>query len=738
MSASATDQTIIGGGPPPESKIRSKLDAAIFTTPGQAGKIHRFTVLRVLGEGGMGVVYAAYDEELDRRVAIKLVRDDLHEGSQGGSRMLREAQAMARVSHPNVVQVYEVGKFAGQVFLAMEYIKGLPLNDWVNAEERSWQEIRDMYIQAGLGIAAAHAQGLVHRDFKPDNVLVGNDGRARVLDFGLARAEDSAARSPNATDSMLMSMSALTTSNSAFEAKLTVVGTIMGTPAYMSPEQHMGMPTEAPSDQFSFCVALYEAIYAQHPFPGESYQELAEAVTCGEPRQPPRSNVPDWLLQALLTGMAVNPDDRHPSMDTLLAALSQDSAPVVTPRSRWLWPAVTLFVAACAVLVTLSLVADGDPSPEELAMIQNLEKEAREAADHKLWVYPDPDDLDDTAFRRVAALESLEGNADAAGDATAKELRIEFAEQLVALGDKYYGDKVTRATARDYYTQALVFQPDNTTALKRAGTSMGQIAELRERAKSTDFSDEELSIAEIPKALASATDEEIGARLVKIHRRPETRSLGSMMATRSMMEKFGAPADDGQLLATKQPKEPTEDPIEPKNELEAEVEDPDTENPDTASKGKGTGKGKGKSKGKDKAKNNPNQGGGEDQPIEPYDVSRSQELSKKAKAAHNQGALAKAEQLYNQALGAWNQNPAALIGLSDINFDRASFDRAVKFAKRAVAADPRNAGYRLRLGDAYFKVFRYNDARRSYEKAASLGSKRAKERLDRVREKTGE
>ncbi len=726
----------MGGGPPPESKIRSKLDAAIFTTPGQAGKIHRFTVLRVLGEGGMGVVYAAYDEELDRRLAIKLVRDDLHEGSQGGSRMLREAQAMARVSHPNVVQVYEVGKFAGQIFLAMEYIKGLPLTDWVNAEEHDWREIRDMYIQAGRGIAAAHAQGLVHRDFKPDNVLVGSDGRARVLDFGLARAEDSAARSPNAADSMLMS--ALATSNSAFEAKLTVVGTIMGTPAYMSPEQHMGMPTGAPSDQFSFCVALYESIYGQHPFPGESYQELAEAVTCGKPLPPPRCNVPDWLLQALLTGMAVDPDERHPSMDTLLAELSQDSTPIASTRSRWLWPAVTIFAVASAVLVTLSLVADRDPSPEELAMIQNLETEAREAADHKLWVYPDADDLDNTAFRRVAALESLEGNADAAGDERAKELRIEFAEQLVALGDKYYEDKVTRATARDYYTQALVFQPDNPTALLRAGASIGQIADLGERAMTTEFLEGELVAGEVAKVLASDNDEEIAPGLAKIQRRPEARSLSSKLVMRPMMAKFGASDNNAELLAAAQPKDPPEDPLLPADE--PGTDDTDTDTDDTAGKGKGKSKGKSKGKGKGKGKgaNNSSQGGSDDEPIEPYDILRSEELSKEAEAARRRGALNEAEQLFNQALGAWNQNPAALMGLSDINFDRASFDRAVKFAKRAVAAKPRDSGYRLRLGDAYFKVLRYNDARRSYEKAASLGNKKAKERLERVRTKTGE
>jgi serine/threonine protein kinase len=175
---SGLDRTAIGhagSGPP-------SLDETLPRS-GDPRRIHRFAVLRQLGAGGMGVVYAAYDEELDRRVAIKVVREDMV-ASQGRSRMLREAQAMAKVSHPNVVQVYEVGEFAGQVFVAMEFVKGITLADWLTAEERAWEEILEMYLQAGRGLAAAHHQGLVHRDFKPDNVLVGADGRARVLDFG--------------------------------------------------------------------------------------------------------------------------------------------------------------------------------------------------------------------------------------------------------------------------------------------------------------------------------------------------------------------------------------------------------------------------------------------------------------------------------------------------------------------------------------------------------------------------
>jgi hypothetical protein len=142
------------------------LEALIFAQPGKPGQINRFAVLRLLGAGGMGVVYAAYDEELDRRVAIKVLRDDRGSGSEGRSRMLREAQAMAKLSHANVVQVYEVGEFAGQIFMAMEFVKGKTLHEWL-AEEHSWEEILAVFVQAGHGLAAAHRQGIVHRDFKP-------------------------------------------------------------------------------------------------------------------------------------------------------------------------------------------------------------------------------------------------------------------------------------------------------------------------------------------------------------------------------------------------------------------------------------------------------------------------------------------------------------------------------------------------------------------------------------------
>ncbi|MFO0576093.1 MAG: serine/threonine-protein kinase, partial [Polyangia bacterium] len=202
----------------------------------EAHRIGRYAVLRQLGEGGMGVVLAAYDEELDRKAALKLLRDRSERAAEHRIRILREAQAMARVSHPNVVQVYEVGEFSqpgepdSHVFIAMEYIDGETLHAWQDRPGRSWVEILRMYLAAGQGLLAAHQSGLVHRDFKPDNVLVGSDGRPRVADFGLARGGEASEAEP------LPQATGLSEQSGLLISPLTQAGAILGTPMYMSPE----------------------------------------------------------------------------------------------------------------------------------------------------------------------------------------------------------------------------------------------------------------------------------------------------------------------------------------------------------------------------------------------------------------------------------------------------------------------------------------------------------------------
>ncbi|MDY7231774.1 serine/threonine-protein kinase [Hyalangium rubrum] len=294
--------------------------------------VGRYLVLERLGAGGMGVVYAAYDPELDRRVALKLLRTRGLglELEAGRALLLREAQAMARVSHPHVVPIYDVGTFGEQVFLAMELVEAQTLRQWLLVAPRSWREVRDAFVQAGRGLAAAHAAGLVHGDVKPENLLVGRDGRVRVTDFGLAR-----------------------TATSGGGEVPRLVG---GTPAYMAPEQLAGDgQVDARSDQFSLCVALYEALHGERPFQGATVDALSLEVRAGRVRPAPRgSSVPAWLHRAVLRGLEVEPSRRHASLEALLAALLADPG---ARRRRWLAWAGGMALVLGAVVATHALHA---------------------------------------------------------------------------------------------------------------------------------------------------------------------------------------------------------------------------------------------------------------------------------------------------------------------------------------------------------------------------------------------
>ncbi|HEY0138852.1 MAG TPA: serine/threonine-protein kinase, partial [Nannocystis sp.] len=307
--------------------------------------IGRFTVLRELGRGGTGVVYAAYDEQLDRKVAVKLLHSETRE-DVARVRLMREAQAMARLSHPNIVGVHEVGTFGRQVYVAMEFVHGMTLHAWLKRRRRDFHEIVALFRQAGEGLAAAHDAGLVHRDFKPANVMVGDDGRVRVLDYGLARAEVSPVAAPGLEDlepaeehtSALANLRSLV-------ASITLTGRMLGTPAYMAPEQFLGTRVDARSDQFAFCVALFEAAFRSRPFPGDTLAELMASVLAGVVSEPCAPvGVPRALRPLLLRGLQREPAARWPAMRPLLAAL----APMARAPVRRSWFAGAGVAAALA------------------------------------------------------------------------------------------------------------------------------------------------------------------------------------------------------------------------------------------------------------------------------------------------------------------------------------------------------------------------------------------------------
>ena len=330
-----------GRGPRPPDTVLAPadpLEAALAR-----GRIGRFMLLRELGRGAMGVVLAAYDEELDRKVAIKLLHASRGvDASQGQTMLLREAQAMAKLAHPHVVAVHEVGVVAGSVFVAMEYVAGVDLQRWLADKPRTWRDVVAALRQAGLGLVAAHREGLVHRDFKPTNVLVGDDGRVRVADFGLA-ARRGASRGPAGP---------APAAPTAMTATLAPDGALVGTPLYMAPELLRGGSATAKTDQFAFCVALYEALFGRRPFEGHDLESVTAAVERGElPPAPPRPEVPTWLYAAVCRGLSRDPDRRFASLEELVDLLARDPEAERQQRRR------RALQLAAAIAGTAALVA---------------------------------------------------------------------------------------------------------------------------------------------------------------------------------------------------------------------------------------------------------------------------------------------------------------------------------------------------------------------------------------------
>ena len=316
-----TNVQTVGGVPPPDSPPSGGRGQTIELDVLESGTtIGRYVLKKVIGRGGMGVVYVALDPSLNRRIAIKILHTtkgsaNLNDPEGAAARLLREAQAMATIGHPNLVQVHDVGTFMGSVFIAMEFVNGRTLREW-NAETTSedWKEILKVYLSAADALQAAHDAKLIHRDFKPDNVMLGFDSRVRVMDFGLARSTGE--RKPE--DSMAMNTS------DVLGKPLTATGMIMGTPAYMAPEQFLGEPTDERTDQFSFCVSLYEALYGHRPFMGKNMTEVAKAVMRGKIKLPDRKvPVPDFVLTTLIKGLQCTPEDRFDTMADLAEALTE-------------------------------------------------------------------------------------------------------------------------------------------------------------------------------------------------------------------------------------------------------------------------------------------------------------------------------------------------------------------------------------------------------------------------------
>ncbi len=322
-------------GDPETLAMMRRIEATLFDASEAPVRVGRFALGRVLGSGGMGVVHLAHDDVLDRRVAVKLIRSERVASDDLRTRLLREARAMARLSHGNVVQVYEAGEHDGRIYVVMELVEGHTLARWLEEDgaARTWRERLAVVSAAGRGLAAAHRVGLVHRDFKPDNVLLDGQGGVKVADFGLVGVTaEATSTAPRELD------------------RLTITGSLVGTPRYMAPEQLMGQPVDARSDQFAFCIVAYEALVGERPFAGDTFVQLSESVTAGALRSVPRGcPVPRSVLATIERGLDPDPERRWPSMDELLAAMN-----VRRGRVRSL-----AAVAAVALVPALALAALG-------------------------------------------------------------------------------------------------------------------------------------------------------------------------------------------------------------------------------------------------------------------------------------------------------------------------------------------------------------------------------------------
>ena len=356
--------------PPDAAQPRDARSAFEFT---RGSLIDRYVVLERLGAGGMSIVYAAYDPELRRRVALKLLLVDV---GADQARLLREARAIARLAHPNVVTVFDVGTFEGRVYVTMEYIDGQTLRQWWAAAPRTWRELLAVFQDAARGLSAAHAAGLIHRDFKPENVLIGKDGRVRVLDFGLARRaggdlETSVAKSFE---------SVVVPGTDVFRLQISRDGALVGTPAYMAPEQLADGTIDHRADQYSFCVALFEGLFGRRPFKGDTAIEMLTAVAAGNLDLGDTRAVPKSIVRVLRRGLSVHATLRFASIDDLSRALARAGSARRHILYFWLGAVVLALAAALSAYLTVLQPADVDArcqdADQRLAEVWNPERAA--------------------------------------------------------------------------------------------------------------------------------------------------------------------------------------------------------------------------------------------------------------------------------------------------------------------------------------------------------------------------
>ncbi len=659
--------------------------------------VGRFSILERVGVGGIGEVYAAYDPDLDRKVAVKVLRTPAKtmsaaEVAEHTGRLLREARVLAQLHHPAIVSVYEVGTHEGRVFLAMEYVKGCTLSAWLRAEVRDWRSVCAVMLAAGEGLAVAHRAGLVHRDFKPQNVMLEHGGRVVVLDFGLARPAEGApvATLPNVADATIR------------DHAITVAGAVPGTLPYMAPELFAGSIGDARTDQFSFCVALYEALYGVRPFVGATPREHIASVHRGV--EFPTTSVPSWCRVLVQRGLSPDPAQRFESLDELLVALRRDRH----RKRRRVFAAAAALALAAAAGAGMGIGYEATVSTAQAEDIEPLVAEAREAAQRGNYLVPPLEEPDAaTALARILELEAIEGPAAERSHAAAADLRAELAAALVSLGQTYESSAEGKPFAADFFVAALVFDPDNEIARDKAPVTPGQLATLQDAAAQGSFTPAQ-RIAHQPLAILADREPQRRAQKFASFVQAEGAPAATCEQLRVVIEESEPPSTRPRRASPSVAARTAED-VAPASEpvVASAASDPSPASSEQASR------------------------------REPVDPKASREASAAGHKARARGDFATATTKFHRALQLDPRNRSALEGLAEIAFQQNQPTEAVGYLRKALRLAPNNQRLHLQLGDAYLAALNYPRALEAYRTAAKLGSKKAAERIALVEARTG-
>jgi tetratricopeptide (TPR) repeat protein len=687
--------------------------------PGEVVPGTRYRIVRWLGTGSMGMVYEGAHVDIERRVALKILRADKDLTIDAAATFRREARTASKIGSPNIIEIVDFAQLPdGRLLFAMELLEGNALAKLVSQAPIPPERLIPILRQMCKGLAAAHHAGVVHRDIKPDNVMLaskeGREDFVKLVDFGIS--------------SLLASGQAIETAPA-------------GTPFYMAPEQIEGHSYDGRVDLYAVGCTAYALMTGRPPYLGKSIEQVFDGHLEKQPKsirgRSPDAGYSAALETVIMKCLAKDAEERYENAAELEAALCEaqidsgirtawDDLPLPKidearreslarrmPKPQeakgrgWLWLLGAAALVAAGFAGTLAM----RPDPSSVAqhdLVDDVDREAKDAAAQIYFVYPPAEDPSKpTAYTKVLELEGMDAKWQPRADTRAGELRKDFASTLVRLGDEYWEREGGQPFAVDYYAQALVFDSDAGRARERTYLTLGQISEFARRAAESDFTEAELRGARVLQALASDDEDTRRERLQEaidsapetMVKRSELRRLAKHMGVRPP-----APVAEG---TTGEPPDPVTETGPDETGTDETGEVPEVEST-----------------------------GGGPAPSE-RDPDAAKQLTKQAKAAASRGASKQAERLLHNAIDKDRKYAPALYELAELYFDAADYNRAADYGKKAIRIQPRNAKYRLLLGQLYEKMLRYPEAREQYQRAGELGSAAAKKRLAKLDAKTG-